>query len=91
LNFISYQKTPKRLFNILKHSDGKSKLTNNVAELPSFETFFSIRTAGIFLAPPLVVNEPFPGAGIFLDEVSMAQLNKSKDQGRLGQSYYTAK
>jgi Dyp-type peroxidase family len=91
LNFISYQNNPKRLFNILKHSAGKSKPTNSVAELPSFETFFSIRTAGIFLVPPLIENEPFPGAGIFLDEVSMAQLNISKNQGKLGQSYYTAK
>jgi Dyp-type peroxidase family len=78
LNFISYQKTPKRLFNIFKHSSAKNNQDYQHTKLPSFETFFTVRNAGIFLVPPLVMNEPFPGAGIFLDEISIAQLNKSR-------------
>ena len=70
LNFVSYQKSPKRLFNILKHSADKNKLTHSLAELPSFETFFSVRTAGMFIVPPFQENEPFPGAGIFLEDYS---------------------
>ena len=93
LNFISYQKNPKRLFNILKKSFDKKKQTYEYTDVPSFETFFSVRAAGIFLVPPLVMNDPFPGAGIFLNERSIAQINKSKSKypGRLGQSYYDVK
>jgi deferrochelatase/peroxidase EfeB len=90
LNFISFQKSPKRLFNILKYSSSKKQIHHS-SELPSFETFFTVRTAGIFLVPPLVMNEPFPGAGIFLDEFSIANINKSKLQARFGQSYYNYK
>jgi Dyp-type peroxidase family len=88
LNFISFQKTPKRLFNLLKHSSGTKEQTHNLYEIPSFETFFSIRAAGIYLVPPLLINEPFPGAGIFLDELS---ISKSRYSDRLGQSNYVPK
>jgi Dyp-type peroxidase family len=90
LNFISFQKSPKRLFNILKHSSSKKQIHNS-SELPSFETFFTVRTAGIFLVPPLVMNEPFPGAGIFLDELSIANISKSKLPATFGRSYYNHK
>jgi hypothetical protein len=38
--------------------------------------------------PPLVMNEPFPGAGIFLDELSIANIKKSKLPATFGRSYY---
>lgn len=87
LNFISYQKDPKRLFNILRHSSGKKVQSHDRLELPSFETFFSVRTAGIFLVPPLVMNELFPGSSIFLDEPSIRNISKSGYSERLGRSY----
>ena len=77
LNFISFQKTPKSLFNILRRSSIKNTQEDS-AEVPSFDTFFTVRNAGTFLVPPLVMNEPFPGASIFLDELSIAKINKSR-------------
>jgi deferrochelatase/peroxidase EfeB len=89
LNFISFQNNPERLFNILKHSTFKNELLDKSTKLPSFETFFTVRTAAIFLVPPFAVNEPFPGASIFLDKLAMTQINKSKSKfdSRLEQSY----
>jgi len=89
LNFISFQKAPKRLFNLLKHSSSKDKTLEQYTELPSFETFFTVRTAGIFIVPPRAINEPFPGAGIFLDKLSISKIDKSKSRytSKKGQLY----
>jgi deferrochelatase/peroxidase EfeB len=89
LNFISFQKSPNRLFNILRHSSSKEKMQNQCTDLPSFDSFFTVRTAGIFIVPPLVANEPFPGARILLDELSISNMNKSKSRyaGLKGQLY----
>jgi deferrochelatase/peroxidase EfeB len=76
LNFISFQRSPKRLSNMLKHRSTPNTQTER-SGVPSFDTFFSVRNAGIFLIPPLVMSEPFPGASIFLDEISIAKINKS--------------
>jgi deferrochelatase/peroxidase EfeB len=89
LNFISFQKSPTRLFNVLKHSTLSNVLLDHVSGLPSFETFFTVRGAGIFFVPPLNMNEPFPGASIFLDELSISKINESKSKytGKTRQLY----
>jgi len=91
LNFVSFQKNPKRVFNILKHSYRNNDHINDLSGLPSFEAFISVRTAGIFLVPPLITNEPFPGAAIFLDDHYTGTISKSKYSGRIGHSYYNPK
>jgi deferrochelatase/peroxidase EfeB len=74
LNFISYQNDPKKLFNILEQGFGKKNPTNDV-DLRTLEEYFSVRAAGIFFVPPLQENEPFPGAGIFLDDNNRTSLS----------------
>jgi deferrochelatase/peroxidase EfeB len=76
LNFISFQKTPKRFLNILKHSNALREHSSTGSDLPSFETFFSVRAAGIFVVPPAVTNEPFPGSSIFMDERAINDVKK---------------
>ncbi len=88
LNFISFQKSPRRLFNLLKNTFEKDNAIRNESELPTFEKFFSVRSAGIFLVPPLVTNEPLAGAGIFFDDFSIAKINKSIYQDNLRQRNY---
>jgi deferrochelatase/peroxidase EfeB len=87
LNFISFQRTPKRLFSILRHNTSKKEPLDQSKELPLFETFFTVRTAGIYIVPPLTMNEPFPGASIFLDDLSISKINKSKYTNKTGQQY----
>jgi deferrochelatase/peroxidase EfeB len=78
LNFISFQKSPKRLFNILRRGFGKNTSAYDNEELLPFENFFSVRTAEVFFVPPTYPNEPFPGAAMFLDEQSTYTVNKYK-------------
>nr|WP_248277619.1 Dyp-type peroxidase domain-containing protein [Brasilonema sp. UFV-L1] len=69
LNFVSFQDTPERLLRMLTQEtwlgstnfggDPKNQLTD-------MDRFLSIRAAAIFLVPPVVEGELFPGAGIFM-------------------------
>ncbi len=66
LNFVSFQNSMEKLFNILTYADSNTNskiVTNN----PSFSLhdFFFVKTAGSFLVPPAFNNEPFPGSCIF--------------------------
>ena len=65
LNFISYQNDPSKLIRILQEGFGRNIHTNK--ESNTLEDYFSVRSAGIFLVPPLATNDLFPGMSIFLD------------------------
>lgn len=65
LNFISYQNTTSKLFRILQK--GFSRKNPSDKEFKSFEDYFTVRAAGIFLVPPKEQDELFPGMSIFLD------------------------
>jgi Dyp-type peroxidase family len=65
LNFISYQNTTSNLFKILQ--EGFSRNYPSEKEFKSFEDYFTVSAAGIFLVPPKEHNELFPGMSIFLD------------------------
>jgi Dyp-type peroxidase family len=69
LNFVSFQDTPQRLFRILT-TPGWLGGTNFGGDpdnpLPGMDRFLQIRAAGVFLVPPVVDNEVFPGSSIFL-------------------------
>ena len=68
LNFVSFQDTAQRLFRMLAQ-DGWLGRTNfggdPNAPLPGTDQLLSVRAGGVFLVPPVVAGEPFPGASIF--------------------------
>ncbi len=68
LNFVSFQDTPQRLIRILVQ-DGWLGRTNfggdPDAQPPGLGSFLTVRAAGIYLVPPLVAGEAFPGSSIF--------------------------
>ncbi len=69
LNFVSFQDTPQRLLRMLTQEGwlggvnfgGESK-----NQLPGMDRFVSVRAGGIFLVPPVVDDEPFPGSSILI-------------------------
>ena len=61
-NFISYQKSPRTIYEMLKYGFPKSDENLKVSK---FYDFFSLRAAGIFVVPPLRREEFFPGESIF--------------------------
>lgn len=68
LNFVSFQDTPERLRRILAQ-DGwlgginfGGDLDN---QLPGMDRLLTVRSAGVFLVPPVVEGEVFPGSNIF--------------------------
>ena len=77
LNFVSFQDTPARLFNMLTQPGwlGNTNFGGNpnspedgVPEppLPGMDRLLSVRAAGIYLVPPLSNTEKFPGSVLFL-------------------------
>ncbi|KAB8330134.1 Dyp-type peroxidase [Scytonema tolypothrichoides VB-61278] len=69
LNFVSFQDTPQRLFRILKQSTwlGNTNFGGDPAnQLPGMKQFLTVRAGGIFLVPPIVEGELFPGSSILL-------------------------
>ncbi|HEX7178317.1 MAG TPA: hypothetical protein VF220_01230 [Nitrososphaeraceae archaeon] len=76
LNFVSFQNTPERLFRTLTYHKAirpepfRSEPSNN------FDQFLSVFAAGIFLVPPVVKNELFPGARIFFSDSELRYLPK---------------
>ena len=68
LNFVSFQDTAQRLFRLLTQ-DGWLGRTNfggdPNAPLPGTDQLLNVRAGGVFLVPPVVAGEPFPGASIF--------------------------
>ena len=65
LNFISFQNSPERLFRALTYRPISQKNPDQLIP-SSLSDFTLVESAGIFLVPPIVLSEPFPGADIFL-------------------------
>jgi deferrochelatase/peroxidase EfeB len=71
LNFVSFQDTPRRLTKIMLTQKSWLGNTNFGGEedahqpLPGMAKFLQVRAAGMFVVPPVVPGETFPGAAIF--------------------------
>lgn len=68
LNFVSFQDTPERLRRMLTQDGwlGRTNFGGNPENpLPGMNRFLTVRSAGVFLVPPVVEEEVFPGASIF--------------------------
>lgn len=69
LNFVSFQDTPERLLRMLTQQTwlgGTNFGGDPKNQLPGMDRFLSLRAAAIFLVPPVVEDELFPGASIFM-------------------------
>lgn len=66
LNFVSFQNTLEKLFNILTYSNSSTNFppSSNLNKA-SLHDFFFVEAAGNFLVPPIHNNESFPGCAIF--------------------------
>jgi deferrochelatase/peroxidase EfeB len=82
LNFISFQNTPESVFKSLTYQSAGNVVKSTQQTSPLyFSDYFSVRAGGIFLVPPIVKNEPFPGSSIF---ISMDELpSRLVSQGSL--------
>jgi Dyp-type peroxidase family len=68
LNFVSFQNNIERFFKTLKYGFNRAGFTTQSGKpLPGLEVYLSVTTAGIFVVPPVAMNEVFPGSTIFLD------------------------
>lgn len=65
LNFISFQNTPERLFRALSYSFNPRYRNIIAPQTRGLEDIMSVDAAGIFLVPPSIKYEPFPGSKIF--------------------------
>jgi hypothetical protein len=68
LNFVSYQDTPDRLIFVLKTIGWLGGVNFGGGEQqqpPGMEALLAVHAAGIFLCPPAIDGEPFPGQSIF--------------------------
>jgi Dyp-type peroxidase family len=77
LNFVSFQNTPERLFKILTYHKPIGPKPYRSAPSTNFDQFLSVYAAGIFLVPPVVKNELFPGARLFFSDNELRYLPKS--------------
>jgi deferrochelatase/peroxidase EfeB len=68
LNFVSFQNTPERLFRTLTYQPAPLGKPNSPVPLPNFDRFVSVLAAGVFLVPPIIQGEPFPGSLIFFKD-----------------------
>ncbi len=69
LNFVSFQDTPERLLRMLTQQNwlgGTNFGGDPKNQLPGMDRFLSLRAAAIFFVPPVVEDELFPGASIFI-------------------------
>jgi deferrochelatase/peroxidase EfeB len=80
LNFVSFQNTPERLFRTLTYHSAIMPKPIRSQPLPNLDQFLSVFVAGTFLVPPLVKNEPFPGARIFFSEKKLRYLPRHISQ-----------
>ncbi len=68
LNFVSFQDTPERLLRMLTQPTwlgGVNFGGGDKQQLPGMEHLITVRAGGVFLVPPVVAEEVFPGAKIF--------------------------
>lgn len=69
LNFVSFQDTPERLRRMLTQDTwlGQTNFGGDPDDpVRGMDHLLTVRAAGIYLAPPAVEGEPFPGASILL-------------------------
>lgn len=70
LNFVSFHDTPQRLLRMLTQDTwlGRTNFGGEVdPTIPNTNSLLSIRAGGIFLVPPVIDNEQFPGSSIFIN------------------------
>lgn len=68
LNFVSFQDTSERVIRVLRQQRwlGDVSFGGDAAnQPPGIDRLLTVRAAGIYLVPPLVPDEAFPGARIF--------------------------
>jgi deferrochelatase/peroxidase EfeB len=68
LNFVSFQDSPERLFRMLTTAGwlGGTNFGGDPASTPTdLKSLLRVRAGGVFLVPPVVSAEPFPGASLF--------------------------
>jgi deferrochelatase/peroxidase EfeB len=68
LNFVSFQDTPERLRRILQQPSWLGRINfggDEGAQLPGMADLLKVHAAGMFLVPPVVPAERFPGESIF--------------------------
>ncbi len=68
LNFVSFQDSPERVFRMLTMKGwlGEVNFGGDPATTPpDLASLLRVRAAGVFLVPPVVAAEPFPGASVF--------------------------
>jgi Dyp-type peroxidase family len=80
LNFVSFQNTPERLFRALTYRHTFAQRVSEIASTPNLEEFMSVIAAGVFFVPPVVRDEPFPGAQIFFNSVESRYLSRTMSQ-----------
>ena len=64
LNFVSFQDTPARVLRMLTAGGwlGGANFGGDEQRLPELANLLSVYGAGIYFVPPVVPDEPFPGA-----------------------------
>ena len=68
LNFVSFQDTPERIFRMLTHDRWLGRVNfggDPDQPLPGTDRLLEVRAGAIFLVPPVVPGEAFPGAHLF--------------------------
>ena len=68
LNFVSFMDTPRRLLRVLTQESWLGRTNfggDRDNQPPGMASLLTVRAGGIFLIPPVVASEPFPGASIF--------------------------
>jgi Dyp-type peroxidase family len=78
LNFVSFQNTPERFFRSFVYPRELARKTTGSTSLPNLEKFMSVSAAGIFLAPPILRGERFPGAQIFFNDTRFRYIVQKK-------------
>lgn len=69
LNFVSFQDTPERVFRILTQEGwlGRTNFSGDPDDpLPGMTRLLTTRAAGVYLVPPVVGTEVFPGSSVFM-------------------------
>jgi len=69
LNFVSFQDSPERLFRIMTQPGwlGRTNFGGDPDQpLPGMSRLLTTRAAGVYLIPPVVGTEIFPGSSVFM-------------------------
>lgn len=68
LNFVSFQDTPERLIRMLRQPSWLGEVNfggDPAAQPPGLNRLLEVRAGGIFVVPPVVDEEAFPGESLF--------------------------